>query len=101
MINYVLLLREMTIIAHQKQIEQLRESFRQKVLEAENYPKQVCILLMIGNTITFIIRPHRSTTYIDAAYCYRLSSVVCQLVCQSVTVVSPAKTAKWSRCHLD
>jgi len=55
MINYVLLLREMTIIAHQKQIEQLRESFRQKVLEAENYPKQVCILLMIGNTITFII----------------------------------------------
>jgi len=24
-----------------------------------------------------IIRPHRSTTYIHAAYCYRLSSVVC------------------------
>jgi len=37
-----------------------------------------------------IIRPYRSTTYIDAAYCYRPSSVVCW----SVTLVSPAKTAK-------
>jgi len=27
-----------------------------------------------------IIRPHRSTTYIDAAYCYRPSSVVCRSV---------------------
>ena len=31
-----------------------------------------------------IIRWHRSTTYVDAAYCYRLSSVVCLYVCQSV-----------------
>jgi len=23
------------------------------------------------------MRPHRSTTYVDAAYCYRPSSVVC------------------------
>jgi len=30
------------------------------------------------------------TTYVDAVYCYRLSSVVCQ----SVTLVSPAKTAE-------
>jgi len=36
-----------------------------------------------------IIRPHRSTMYVDAAYCYRPSSVVCR----SVTLVSPAKTA--------
>jgi len=35
-------------------------------------------------------RPHRSTTYVDAAYCYRRSSVVCR----SVTVVSLAKTAE-------
>ena len=28
-------------------------------------------------------RPHRSTTYIDAAYCYRPSSVVCRSVCLS------------------
>ena len=44
-------------------------------------------------------RPHRSTMYIDATYCYRPSSMVCQsvLVCWSVslsvTLVSPAKTA--------
>jgi len=63
-----------------------------------------------------IIRPHRSTTYVDAAYCYRWSSVVCQSVCVSrsslcdiavfvlkrdvklkpnfVTIVSPAETAE-------
>jgi len=32
----------------------------------------------------FIFRPHRSTTYVDAAYCYRPSSVVCRSVCLSV-----------------
>jgi len=37
------------------------------------------------------IKPHRSTTYVDAAFCYRPSSVVCLFVCQSVTVVSSAK----------
>jgi len=31
--------------------------------------------------------------YSVAAYCYRPSSVVCRSVCQSVTLVSPAKTA--------
>ena len=36
-----------------------------------------------------IIRLHRSTTYVDAAYCYRPSSVVCR----SDTLVSPARTA--------
>jgi len=40
-------------------------------------------------TIIIIIRPHCSTTYVDAAYYYRPSSVVCW----SVTLVSPAKTA--------
>jgi len=30
-----------------------------------------------------IIRLHRSTTYVDAAYCYRPSSVVCRSVCHS------------------
>jgi len=43
------------------------------------------------------MRLHRSTTYVDAAYCYRPSSVVCRSVCWSVglsvTLVSPAKTA--------
>jgi len=37
-----------------------------------------------------IIMPHHSTTYVDAAYCYRPSSVICL----SVTLVSPAKTAE-------
>jgi len=36
-----------------------------------------------------LFRPYGSTAYIDAAYCYRMSSVVCR----SVTLVSPAKTA--------
>ena len=39
-----------------------------------------------------IFRPHRSTMYVDAAYCYRPSSVVCLSV--SVSVQSPAKTAE-------
>jgi len=30
-----------------------------------------------------IIRPYRSTTYVDATCCYRRSSVVCQSVCLS------------------
>jgi len=50
-----------------------------------------------------IIRPHRSTAYVDAAYCYRPSIAwsvgqsVCRSICRSVslsvTLVSPAKTA--------
>jgi len=39
-----------------------------------------------------IIRLHH-TYYVDAAYCYRPSSVVCRSVCLLLTVVSPAKTA--------
>jgi len=31
----------------------------------------------------YIIRPHRSTTYVDAAYSYRPSSVVCLSVCHA------------------
>ena len=38
-----------------------------------------------------VIMPLHSTTYVDAVYCYRLSSVVCWSVCLSVTIVSPAK----------
>jgi len=42
-----------------------------------------------------IIRPHRSTTYFDATYCYKPRSLS---VCQSVTVVIyPAKTAQTDR----
>ena len=38
-----------------------------------------------------IFRPHRSTTYADAAYCYRPSCVVCLYVCHST---EPCKTAE-------
>jgi len=35
------------------------------------------VVKLFFTTCYIIIRPHRSTTYIDAAYCYRRSSVVC------------------------
>ena len=44
--------------------------------------------------IRLVFRPHRSTTNVDAAYCYRLSRLVCLSVCLSVTVMSPEKTAE-------
>jgi len=34
-----------------------------------------------GNQRCVIIRPHHSTTYVDAAYCYRRTNVVCLSVC--------------------
>jgi len=40
-----------------------------------------------------VIRSHRSTTYVDAAYSYQPSSVVCRSVSLSVILVNPAKTA--------
>jgi len=43
-----------------------------------------------GRCCQSIIRPHRSTTYVDAAYCYQPSNVVSL----SVTLMSPAKTAE-------
>ena len=33
--------------------------------------------------IIIIITPHHSTTYVDAAYCYRPSSMVCRSVCHT------------------
>jgi len=40
--------------------------------------------LKISPYLEHIIRPHRSTTYVDAAYRYQPSSVVCLSVCRSV-----------------
>jgi len=42
------------------------------------------VLVLALCLIIIIIRPHRSTTYVDAAYSYRPSSVVCRSVCLSV-----------------
>jgi len=47
-----------------------------------------------------IIRPHRRTTHVDAAYCYRPRPSVCQSVCLSLclsvchSIVSSTKTAE-------
>jgi len=51
-------------------------------------------LMNTDRPIIILIRPHRSTTYVDAAYSYRPCSMVCRLsVSLSVTLVSPPKTA--------
>jgi len=42
---------------------------------------EMCTLLLL--LVYIIVRPHRSSTYVDAAYCYQLSSVVCLSVCLS------------------
>ena len=41
-----------------------------------------------------IFSTHHSTTYVDAAYYYRPSSVLCLSVGRSDTIASPAKTAE-------
>jgi len=43
-----------------------------------------------------IIRPHGSITYVDAAYCYRPSSVVCRSVCLSVCHTSEPCNNGWT-----
>jgi len=55
----------------------------------------IIITVMIA-IIIVIIKPHRNTTYIDVAHCYRPSSVVCRSVCRSVchTSESCKKTAE-------
>ena len=53
------------------------------------HDKSTSITLLVPCKMMHFIRPDRSTTYVDAAYCYRPSSVVCR----SVTLVSPEKTA--------
>ena len=47
--------------------------------------------ILIGSAL---FRPHRGTTYVDAACCYLPSSMVCRSVSLSDTLVSPAKTAE-------
>jgi len=73
---------------------QFRDEFHDRGIEEfwEPYP----FAYIIFDQFWTIIRPHRSTTYVDAAYCYPPSSVVCRFV----TLVSPAKRLNWSRCRL-
>jgi len=48
------------------------------------------LLATVNNIIIVIIRPHCRTMYINMAYCYRQSS----MVCRSVTTGSPTKMAE-------
>ena len=57
--------------------------------ELSQWPRHDDSTINIAISIS-IIRLHRSTAYVDAAYCYRRNSVVCR----SVTAASPAKTAE-------
>ena len=65
--------------------------------------RRCCLMSNYFDHLLFIIRPHRSTVYLDAAHCYLPSIAwsclsvcwsVSLSVCRSVTVVSPAKTAE-------
>ena len=47
-------------------------------------------IIIIINIVIIIFRPHYSTTYVDAACCYRWTSVVCLSIRLSVTLVSPS-----------
>jgi len=50
-------------------------------------------------TVALLFRPHRSTTYVDAAYCYRPSSLVYLSVCLSQWWAMQ-KRLNWWRCRL-
>ena len=60
----------------------------QKFTFAVSSPDEFLSNSLIFLTVNIIIRPHRSTTYVDAAYHYR------PMVCWSVTVVSVATRAQ-------
>jgi len=48
-----------------------------------------CVSALVSHVSCRYIKPHHSSTYVHAAYCYRPSSVS---VCLSVKVVNPVKT---------
>ena len=47
-------------------------------------------------TVFIVFRPHRSTTYVDAAYCYQPSSVVCRSVGRSICHTSEPCKRGWT-----
>jgi len=53
-----------------------------------------CFLQLLLLLLLLLLGGIAHTAYVDAAYCYRPSSVVCLSVCLSVTLVIPAKTAE-------
>jgi len=62
---------------------------------AQRWRSVIYCLVVVVIVVVVVVRPHRMYyLYVDAAYCYRPSSVVCQSECRSVTIASPAKTAE-------
>jgi len=61
------------------------------ILSSDHRPETTVVLCHMDAVIIIIVRPHCSSTYVDAAYCYRLSRVVCRSVCHSS---EPCKTAE-------
>ena len=58
--------------------------FSEEVFCNEDYRlNKDTMMMMMTVIISIIVRPLRSTTYVDAAYCYRPSSVVCRSVCHT------------------
>jgi len=61
-------------------VSELNESYTRYSNSATvQFNRMLKIMLLRGR----IFRPQRSSTYVDAAYCYRPSSVVCLSVCHS------------------
>jgi len=54
-------------------------------IQVQNIAHSVCCIQHHtgSDIIIIIIKPHHSTTYVDAADCYKLSSMVCLSVCHS------------------
>jgi len=65
---------------------------RGKVME--NHCWKRVVTLLMSNYFDYLLLLLDCITYVDAVYCYRPSSVVCQYLSQSFTVVSPAKMAE-------
>jgi len=65
-------------------------------LLVEDFPAvYIHVMVACFNHAPVIInRPQRSTTRVDATYCYERSSVVSLSVGLSVAIMSPAKTAE-------
>jgi len=60
-----------------------------RILNSYTLSMLYCSLLnfyMWIHCVTFIIRPHHRTMYVDAAYCYQPSSMVCLSVCWCVSL---------------
>ena len=54
-----------------------------KALKAQSVQSTNQPIIINGHLLCTIFKLHRSTTYVDAAYCHRPSSVVCRSVCHS------------------